>query len=42
MAAAFLGLTAGLERSLDRANRERFRHNQLAFCGEVRGAVRLR
>lgn len=42
MTAAFLELTAGVERSLDRGNRQRFRTNLLRFAGEVRGAVRVR
>ena len=42
VAQAFLQLTAGIERSLDRGNRQRFRANLLRFVGEARGAVRVR
>lgn len=42
MTRAFLELTSGIERSLDRANRQRFRGNLLRFASEVRGAVRVR
>ncbi len=42
VARAFLELTSGIERSLDRGNRQRFRANLLRFAGEVRGAVRVR
>lgn len=42
MTQAFLGLTSGIEPSLDRGNRQRFRAALLRFAGEVRGAVRVR
>lgn len=39
---AFWQLTDGLERSLDRSNRARFRTGLVRFVADVRGAVRLR